>query len=409
MYEGVGVLRKFAGSLIGVRVTPQLGTILQAADMIFAWSSAEDLNEWNPETSAGLVTGAGFEQLADIADYLSGLIVSAGTAFIIRSNGISYATATGNAALPFDVNHIGLGDEGEGAQFSSLICQYDNTGAFVGNSNVFQISGSISAIGDKVKAAIFQVLNNNFILPQGSYLSSNAGPVFIGGDTFPLVVFSLGLLSGGVNATLVLYVYNPANGTWMVFTFPATIGSVEPTEIVVNTILVNSLASSNSSASSNVYNQDNLVIGIQQYQELEGLYSPVFYSLQEGVPNSASISRQAGVEFPQEEVLFGRDVTFDALYLSLWANVSEATYVDFYINSVLYATLELDPASWNSLAGNPTEQPLFPVSSYGAGAATGQAPQLTFKVRSLTDTGTAQIRFSKLMLLGSFDPKQRPA
>ena len=120
MYQGVGVLRKFAGSLIGLRIKPQLGTLVQNADFVLAWSAANSLDEWSPITTAGNVTGAGFEQIADIGDYLSGLVVANGTAFILRSQGISYATPTGNASLPFTVGHIGLGDEGEGCQIPQL-------------------------------------------------------------------------------------------------------------------------------------------------------------------------------------------------------------------------------------------------------------------------------------------------
>ena len=48
-----------------------------------------------------LVTGAGFEELADISDYLSGLIVANNAAWIIRSQGLSYAIATANGEQPY--------------------------------------------------------------------------------------------------------------------------------------------------------------------------------------------------------------------------------------------------------------------------------------------------------------------
>ena len=120
-------------------------------------------------------------------------------------------------------------------------------------------------------------------------------------------------------------------------------------------------------------------------------------------------SNQAGVAFPQEEVLFGRDVTIDSLYVALWADVSENAFVDFYFSGTLYATLELDPGTFNTLSGAPIEKQVFAVpGAYGVGAKTQHSPQLTYKIRSLTDTGTAYIRFSKIMFLASFDPSQRP-
>jgi hypothetical protein len=108
-----------------------------------------------------------------------------------------------------------------------------------------------------------------------------------------------------------------------------------------------------------------------------------------------------------EEVSFGRDITIDALYLALNANVSENVYVDFYINNILYATLALAPGVYNSLTTTPVENQLFSDNN-GAGAFTTKSPQLSYKVRSITDAGTAQIRFTKITMFCSFDPSQRP-
>ena len=115
--------------------------------MIFAWSATDDLDTWAPLGLDGNVTGAGFAQLADIGDYLTGLIVTNATAFIIRSQGLSYATATGNATSPFNFSHIGLGDEGEGSQITALLAQYDQTGLYVGNSDVYQVANGIYSRG----------------------------------------------------------------------------------------------------------------------------------------------------------------------------------------------------------------------------------------------------------------------
>lgn len=398
-YSGYELLNKFAGSLIGARIIPQLGIIAQDSDMSVAWTAANELDVWAPETAAGLVTGAGFAQIDDIGDYLSGLIVSNGTMYLLRAQGISYATPTGNATLPFSFNHIGLGDRGEGAQLSSLVCQYDNTGAYIGNSNIYQISGSISAIGDKIKAAIFSALDSIDSLGVTNLISSAAGAALLGGDEFPIVAFSVVLNNGTLN--LVTYVYNVTNGTWMPFTYASGVGMG-----TIQTALTGVLSSLLTFADSNLYNQSNIAFGFQQ--QTDGVPgTPSFFALQEGIPNSDSILTQAGIIFPAEEVSFGRDITIDALYLALVADVSEIIYVDFYVNNTLYATLELDPSTYNTLAGNPIESALF-ASTYGVGAFTTKSPQLSFKVRSLTDTGTAQIRFTKVQMYASYDPMQRP-
>ena len=287
------------------------------------------------------------------------------------------------------------------ARFRNLVAQYDQTGAYVGNSDIYQISGTISSIGAKIKAALFQALNSIPNTTNTNLLNTAACAVFIGGDTFPLIVFGVWSYFNSTAAYL-SYIYNPNNGTWMPFTYNP------PTNDQLVVVAMSPLATVNSSPDGNRFNQTVLTYGMQPIH-VGATLTPQFFALQEGVPNVNSLSNQAGVAFPEEEVLFGRDVTIDALYMALWAKVSENTFVDFYINGVLYATLELTSAVYNTLNGNPIENQLFALPAYGAGADTGHAPQLTYKIRSLTDTGTAFVRFSKIMILASIAPSQRPA
>ena len=421
MYQGVRTLRKFAGSLMGLGIIPQLGTLVQDSDMVFAWTAAEDLDVWAPVDTNGNVTGAGFEQLADIADFLTGLVVTQSTAFIIRSQGISYASDTGNATLPFSINHVGLGDEGEGAQISNLVCQYDQTGAFIGNSDIYQISGQISSIGAKIKSLIFASLQNPPV--NGSLYSASCADLFAGGESQPIVAFCVGLTPVIPNAlpTSSLFIFNTSNGTWGLISFVSTSQTV-PTLHYIETLVLDAFATVNSFANSQEYNQHLPVMGVQVKQG-NNLLTPVVYSLSEGVPNVNSFSNPSFVVFPQEEVAFGRDVTVDGLFVALWANVTENVIVNFYITvlantaavgasavyapvKTLYATLTLTSAEFNTLEGNPSEVQLF--SPVGTGAVTGHSPQLSYEIVSLTNSGTAQVRFSKFAMYCSCDLAQRP-
>lgn len=383
VYNGVQVIRKFAGSLIGLGTITQLGTVLQNTDMIFSWSAANNLDEWSPVDASGNVTGAGFAQLADIADYLSSLIVSNNTAFIIRSQGISYATAIQNGTQPFQFAHIGLGEEGEGAQSRDLVCQYDQTGAYVGNSDIFQVSGSISSIGAKIKAALFSALELNPV-----FLSSTSCAVFIGGDTFPLVLFMIGNL---------VFIYNPPNNTWMKVAYATPAGEkvAEVAPLYTNTTAK--------------FLQSQASLALQAKPSIGAITPPSFVSLIEGVPNINAINlNNPQITFPQEELLFGRDVVIDALYIALWGNVSENTTVQFYFNGILFSSIVLDPATYNSLSGNPTEIKVFPTGTVGTGVFTSHSPQLQVKIVALGDVGTAQVRFSKIQAYASFEPAQKP-
>jgi len=75
---------------------------------------------------------------------------------------------------------------------------------------------------------------------------------------------------------------------------------------------------------------------------------------------------------------------------------------------VLYASLILEPGTFNTLSGTPTEIQLFPGTSFGTGAITVKSPQLSVSAVSLTDAGTAQIVFSKKAIFATVDPAQRP-
>ena len=391
-YQGVKVLRKYAGCLIGLGLIPATngtpaGTVTQAADMIFTWTTAGKLDNWNPLDLSGNITGAGFEQLADIADYLTGLIVTNATAFIIRSQGVSYATATGNATLPFSVNHIGLGDEGEGAQIARLVTQYDQTGVYVGNSNIYQLSGSISTIGEKIKMIFFEALNS---LPV-QLVAANICAVSISGD----VLIALGLQVGDV-----LYLYNVNNQTWTTFT---------TNEISVVSLLLGVFNNLNTFSGGSSFSQTSMILGAQyniQVGSHGSLQAPIFYQLSEGVPNVFSISTLCTVTFGIEEIAFGRDVTIDSWYVSLVANVSENVTLNFSFNDVLFASETLTPTQFNSVDVNtdPTELQIFPLS----GAFTIHSPHPQIQVVPLSDAGTAQIRFTKIAIFGSFDPSQRP-
>ena len=382
MYQGVDVLRKFAGSLLGLRVQPQLGTLVQNSDMIMAWSAAGNLDEWAPVTTAGLVTGAGFEQLADVGDSLTGLIVSNGTVFILRAQGVSYATATGNATLPYSLNHIALGDRGEGAQIDALISQYDSVGCYIGNSDVWQCTGTITAIGSKIKQAIFNDLQNQSLTV--NQLASGAGSVFIGGNEFPIAVFAIGKT---------VYIFNTSNGTWTTLNLNLT------------SDLTQRLCSPLVGISTNGYEQS--VMGIIIQNTIAGVpQAPVALALTEQLPNNFLVFNTMSIIFPQEEILFGRDVTIDALYIALQAQFQSDTVLDVYLNDILYASYALQATSFTDINANPIELQIFPATATGVN--TGHSPQLTLQFINNTALETNIVRLTKATMFGSIDANQRP-
>lgn len=384
MYQGVAILRKFAGSLIGAGVIPALGFEIQDQDMIFAWSADSEPTIWNPVDGSGNVTGAGFEQLADIGEFLSGLIVCNGTCYILRKEGVSYATATGNGLEPFSVNHIGLGEQGEGTQVPSLVTQYDSVGCYVGNSDVWQISGSISSIGQKIKAALFAQLQNLAIA--ATQIGSGSASVFIGGDEFPIAMFVIGNM---------MFIFNSANGTWMTL-------SLKSGFPLVSQILCVPLVNTNVEQSTGQYGQALLALVVQ----FVTLAAPTVYYLTEQLSDGAAVSNTFKVTFPAEEVSFGRDITIDALYLAIQGKLGVNCTLNAYINGVLYATTTLQGTQFTNVNNTPVAFQLFPQTSTGIFSA--KSPQLTLELINPTGNWSSQVRFTKVSMFGSFDPTQRP-
>lgn len=385
-YLGVQVLRKFAGSLIGLGYINAPGgnppgTYVSSQSMVFVWSATNDLDIWNPEDLNGNVTGAGFAQLADIGDYLTGLVVTSGTAFILRSQGISYATATGNATNPFSFAHIGLGDQGEGSQLSQSVCQYDQTGVFIGNTDIFQVSNAIVPIGSKIKYDLYQTILNSPNLPLGSATCA----VYIE-DEIPIIIFAIGPY---------LFIYNASNGTWQNLTTLMQFN-------VNTTALLGVLASSRSSLAAGIYNQTQFAIIYNN----SGSYDA--YILGNSLQSIGSLNANnpgTSVTFPVEEIAFGRDVTIDGIYVSIMANISEDTYIYFSLNQQIWATYLLSANLIDTENTTPYEFQVFPDSGI---PYTGHSPQLSVNLGLGLSYDAVELAIVKAVMFGSYDPNQRP-
>jgi hypothetical protein len=425
VYTGVNQLAKFEGALVGLGVIPQLGTVTQDKDMIFVWSATTQLSEWAPETSAGNVTGAGFSQLADIGDALTGLVVSNNTAWVIRQQGLTYVTATGNGTSPYNFANVSLGNRGEGCQLPSLVCQYDAVGMYISNTNVVQLAQSPTPMGDKIKNTIFQFLET---LPDPPvsligeptevypYLtSSNACGVSIGGTEDVLYAFLLGQE---------IYFADGTNGSWMKMSYSIPTAPLYLTQAYMS-VLSNSGLSAIYGFAANApgFSQGSLCIAEGIYSSTTGTFTtPALYTLVEGIAPANSSSPSTNnpyVLFPVEEIAYGRDITLDGLYVSILAYVPEGgvgitftIYGQVLVNGVsevqviTETTLTITAAEFpNPITPTtvPTEFQLFS----NQGSFTVRSPQLKYSLVS-DSTSTCQIELTKISMFGSFDPNQRP-
>jgi len=255
----------------------------------------------------------------------------------------------------------------------------------------------------KIKTLLFSQLNN---LGTFKNLSATAGVVYIGGDENVIAIFQLGDM---------FFVFNTANCTWSTLEITPSYPDGSGHNLVIQTSLLDTFASLNTLSGEDEYDQSLIVFGAQYQDDFTSvLQAPVFYQLQElsladGITEHLN-SQVPSIIFPQEELLFGRDVTIDALYISLWADVDTDTTLEFDFNGVLYSTFVLTSSQFNTMNGNPIELKIFPSNLLGGtGVFTSHSPQLTISIKPKSLAAVpAQVRFAKIQEYGSFDPNQRP-
>lgn len=420
-YQGERVIKKFAGRLIGIGLINSFEQFETENWLWLNWSTTNDFAQWDDIDSNGNATGAGGEQLADVSDMLTGLVVSNSTAFILRAEGLSYATALQGAELPFDINHVALAKDGQGCPSTALWTQFDQLGFYVGTSNVFLLGQSPQAVGNKILEVLFPALTQISApaFADATYAAVNTEALTLTTNNRPLTLFA-------VHIEGIVYVYSPADGTWMrlnttaVFPFSG-IGS--PSWF----LKAISLPRDSTTGYDGSYRTKGAYMGGQEIIHVPGHYdwqAPVLYEFQPAI----SAEQDAFVLFPMEEIAFGRDITIDSLYVLLCGIPGVA--VQFTLNGLIANLNPLEPASFvptsidlapltldeNAAPGNYQEYQVF---SQTGEALTLHSPQLKMKVAAqtppaYTPTGLypnfsePYFKVAKITMFGSFDPTQRP-
>lgn len=384
-YLGAICLGKFNSQLIAAGIVPGPGSavtgVIPTPEMILGWSAPEEYSTWNPEKGDGTVTGAGYNRISDVSDYLTGIFLTPGTAVILRTQGIDYITPLSGGISPFDFAHISNALQGEGCQHFKLVTEYDQVGAFVGNTNVFQFSGSISPIGDKIKSLLFQ----NIWTHQNR--DSASGPHSVG---FSPVVLSIFVVNQ------ILFIYNYNNKSWM----PYYLGGV-PSVYDIEWLAAGTIPP----GFVQEYVGFNAVLVTQDSSTTQPLYWHNRAIVQDSDFPHATADY---IVFPAEEISFGRDITIESAYVSVAGTPGQV--VNFWVQSalqtsVLQAQLVLPATASVTVYAN---YQIWFVAGSPDDKMTVQSPQLVVSL-PLSASGTVSLlKISKIALFGSFDPAQRP-
>lgn len=120
---------------------------------------------WDPTRDIG----AGFDDLFDTPDAITGFITIGRTGFIFRVNGITELIPISQGLLPFDFDHLWASDRGIGSVFPFSIVNYGPIGMFISNDDIYQISISgFQKVGGKARNAIFEDLDQAVFAPIAS-------------------------------------------------------------------------------------------------------------------------------------------------------------------------------------------------------------------------------------------------
>lgn len=381
-YLGAISIGKFNSQLIAAGIVPGPDSvsqgIIQYPEMILGWSSPNKFNIWNPIHPDGTVTGAGYNQISDISDYLSGIFLTPGTAVILRTQGVDYITPLSGGISPFDFSHISNALHGEGCQHFKLVTEYDQIGTFIGNTNVYEFSGSLVPIGDKIKILMFTrptvSTYRNRDSASGPFLETKAAQV--------LAIFIL---------DNILFIYNFSNKTWIPYYLTILGTNVFDIEWLVRDTIPP--------------DRPQEYVGYAPILVTEDIAGslPAYWRYDTHVQNvDFPHATQCYVTFPQEEISFGRDITIESAYISLAGDPGQV--INFWISNTLHAQLVLpSTASRDSYANY---QIWFVQSSDDK--TTIQNPQLSISLPFSASGQLNAFKISKIAVFGSFDPNQRP-
>jgi len=171
------------------------------------WSASGDPNDW----TVGAGSTAGFEDLLEVPDAITGIATLGRSGYIFRTNGITLMTPTGVGVSPFQFDQVTNSPQGVGNFYPYSLATYGNVCAFVSNEEIYAFDGSsFSPIGAEAKKLIFADIGNTsdtsiygFVVPKL-------------GAGFPFLSYWLSLPSS-VNGTAITWIYSWASQAWQRF------------------------------------------------------------------------------------------------------------------------------------------------------------------------------------------------
>lgn len=98
------------------------------------WSKSGDPTVWLTDFTAG------FADLLDVPDTITGVVSPGPVTYVLRTNGITSMYPTGNGMAPFSFEHLSYGEVGAGCLYPYATATYGGKSFFIGADDIYSIS-----------------------------------------------------------------------------------------------------------------------------------------------------------------------------------------------------------------------------------------------------------------------------
>jgi hypothetical protein len=392
-YLGAAYLAELNGRLLALNVTQKVVSTITNFPYQIAWSAPGGAySQFNPLVG-GLVTGAGFNNLPDVEDVITGVFTTGPTGYILRRQGITEISPLNSGIQPFDFNHLWASHKGIGTVYPGSVAQYGSFGAFIADDDFYTVGyDGINVFAGYAKTALYTA-----IAAQGFGASVNVRsilcPILLNGNPelcYIMMISGQSVTSSGFS----LYIYNFTTKEWSFLNYPGAI--VLGASFWIASVIADGYAA---------YNTPGILISAF-VNPTSGPNFTNFFSINPVQVLSGVSGNTTILTFPAEEVLFGRDVTVDGLLL--YISGTAGTIVNLTVSNILIGSI----AYGNS--GSPIvlsagrnlyfAYPLPTSPSTTSLPFTGKFPQLSISVQGV---GTQSISIGKVSMFCTIDPTQR--
>lgn len=165
------------------------------------WCPSGDPFIWDPAANIG----AGFNDMLDVPDDITGFLAIGRSGFVFRRNGITELTSISQGALPFDFNHLWASERGIGSVFPSTIAGFGPIGIFISADDVYELTLSgFNKIGGGAVDALYNDLTNATATPLASIVPTVQGNY----------IYLMYMLSIPLNEDSAMWIYDINGKSW---------------------------------------------------------------------------------------------------------------------------------------------------------------------------------------------------